>query len=1499
LPSGINSGSFLSFSRQELIMFANWLGSTPLLSVTVAGRTYSPFTGLVREGNGFLFSREYSGNVAPGPGVENWTVEIRRMDYFGALSSAPAAPLFTVTTDDDQFVDSTGFVAANTILAVKIEQKLVGGVSRDVLSTILLSGTGAVLQAETQRATADDSDELWTSGIVGGRTAILWDNDSGGQQSLRLLILRPDGVVAVPETIVASGGADGDAVALGFFNTSPAFASHAVWRELNQGVNNVDIALAAVADATGVVTAGPTIDINATDIHAIRSTFLTGSNLTSGTRQALLTVTQTTLDLNNQPVIGFGLYVVDMDSSSVSFGTVLNTLSGTFSTQAVTTVRTVRLESSTVIYYTDGTTFQLRQYDDNLVEVNSHTIALAATQTARATSMGDGRLLVTLTDIVAGTSTVTYQILDTRTAALSQSLGTAAHLIAGTVLADEVNLGGGDDLMDGAAGDDIIRGQEGSDTLRGGAGNDTLIGGSGFDTMEGGAGNDTLIGGNEGATVDDNDNAASYIRATGGVVVSLGATSTVTGDASVGTDTLVLINTVYGSDFADSFTAAAVHNGSVSSVYDPFNMFAPGGGNDIVTGNGSTTLDYRTALAGITVNLNLGTAQGTAAGDLAGIGLDTFTGVQAVLGSAFADVLTGRDVFNDSLRGGAGNDVLDGGTGNDRADYRDSLSSVVANLQTGTAQDGQNGTDTLISIENLRGGRGNDTLTGDFLANTLDGREGNDTLLGGGDNDQLFGRAGEDTLRGGDGDDTLEGGTEFDVLDGGSGNDTLWGNSATSNADTDGNAADYRNATGGITVTLGQVSAFGGQVTGNISVGTDTLNGVSDIWATAFADTITVTAQFSALSVIRPGNGDDVITGNGRLRVDYRDAAAAIAVNLVAGTAGTLGGGNAAAIGSDTFTNVNAVTGSAFGDTLLGSDRTDVRESFRGLGGNDLIDGKGGRDQADYRSSAAGSVNVNLVTGVAQDGFSGTDTLVGIEDVRGSTTSDTITGDDNANDLDGDNGNDVINGGGGNDQIFGGGGGDTLNGGAGNDSLYTGNDASVDTVNGGADFDVLFLQGNGGNGVTVNGSNTTQGSGNASSGGITDTYSNIEVLIGTVQNDFFFGGGFDEQFSGGQGNDTFDGGFGFDTAVFYFDGYFLGAAGITVSMTGFGSGTVTGALSGTDSFNSIERIFGGFGNDIFYGGSGIDNFGGNLGDDQLYGGDGDDLLFGDQGNDLAVGGIGSDSLYGGFGADTIFGGAGIDFIYGDDDGDYLDGEGDVDVIYGGNGGDTLVGRAGGDYLDGGFGVDVILGGDEGDSLIGGEDYDFLFGEAGVDVLLGGNGGDLLYGGADQDYIFGENDGDFVLGEGGDDIIYGGEGADSLYGNADNDFLTGENGGDVLYGGTGSDSLLGGAGVDYLFGEDGIDVLRGGQGTDVLSGGTGLDYFDFRAVDMLFGDADVISDFSLAEGDRILIDPAMQLGAVLAQAGADVTITLQVAGNPITITVAQATLADVTAGLLYV
>src|SRR5262249_28797634 len=126
-------------------------------------------------------------------------------------------------------------------------------------------------------------------------------------------------------------------------------------------------------------------------------------------------------------------------------------------------------------------------------------------------------------------------------------------------------------------------------------------------------------------------------------------------------------------------------------------------------------------------------------------------GDDLVWGDAGNDTLYGEQ-GNDTLYGGTGNDVLvggsgagvlDGGDGIDTASYETSNTAVVADLSLPVFNSGDAAGDRYISIENLIGGSGNDTLTGDWQDNVLEGGPGGDVLDGGGS--AIFSFLGGDT----------------------------------------------------------------------------------------------------------------------------------------------------------------------------------------------------------------------------------------------------------------------------------------------------------------------------------------------------------------------------------------------------------------------------------------------------------------------------------------------------------------------------------------------------------------------------------------------------------------------------------------------------------------------------------------------------------------------------------------------------------------------------------
>ena len=197
----------------------------------------------------------------------------------------------------------------------------------------------------------------------------------------------------------------------------------------------------------------------------------------------------------------------------------------------------------------------------------------------------------------------------------------------------------------------------------------------------------------------------------------------------------------------------------------------PGGGDDnLIEGGADTdTVSYDDGRRnGVTVSLGDGTPGDDGGPEDGSAGSrETLAGMESVIGSAQADVLTGDGVFNtisgrggdDVIRGGLGQDSLDGEDGTDTVDYGDHAAAVTVTLDSsGSFKNGSSGEfDRTFAFEAVRGGAGADALTSGYPAGNpvrLEGALGNDTLTGGASDDTLVGAAGSDVVNGQGGTDT-------------------------------------------------------------------------------------------------------------------------------------------------------------------------------------------------------------------------------------------------------------------------------------------------------------------------------------------------------------------------------------------------------------------------------------------------------------------------------------------------------------------------------------------------------------------------------------------------------------------------------------------------------------------------------------------------------------------------------------------------------------------------
>ena len=1037
---------------------------------------------------------------------------------------------------------------------------------------------------------------------------------------------------------------------------------------------------------------------------------------------------------------------------------------------------------------------------------------------------------------------------------------------------------GGQDILIGQNGDDILRGGDGHDILRGRNDNDLLYGDAGDDFLQGGEGNDLMDGG------DGIDRANFFLSLATDAQVGATVDLTIQGVAQNtghGMDTLVSIEHVSGTTFADTFTGDAGANwlwgqggGDTLSGGDGNDLIEIGstGSNMVSGGNGTDTLSFfnnNDFTSGVVASLLL---QGSSQAIVGG-GSFTATGIENLSGSTFNDTLTG-DAGNNILAGAEGADDLSGGDGNDTL-YGDGI---------------------IWMYNSNSGGSGPITTTPDMVALNIGAVAGNDILRGG---------AGVDILEGGSGDDLLYGGLGNDTIRGGDGVDTVsFEDVSVVNGIGVGvyllraENVNRSQGDGGFDIITGVENVIGSQISDTLDGdhgnnvltglggddlligegGDDTLNGGAGEDFLRGRDGNDIAYGGADNDFFSGGEGNDLMDGgDGIDRASMflslgTDIQAGATVDLAITTAQDTGHG------MDTFLNIEHVSGTTFADTLSGNSGDNW---LWGVGGGDTLDGRDGNDLlevgigANILTGGNGvdtvrlfdnitpplnvTVNLNL-QGAAQDTGSGLMTLSGIENVTGTAGTDTLIGDAGANTL------------------AGAAGADTLDGGEGDDLLL-------------GDGDIRMVSNQGGSGPITTIENLATFFGNA-------TYIGDDTLDGGAGNDRLVGGGGNDRLSGGSGTNIVDGGDGEDRAVY---GDATEAVSVVLNTGGNGFASTEGD-SLSDTLTSIEAVEGSSYGDFIRGSGGAE---------KLYGGDGQDIVRGEAGDDIVSGGDDDDFVRGGFGNDQVSGDDGNDYVHGGEGDDVIDGGAGFDrVAFSLQPTETQVGASidlniQGVAQDTGHGMDTLIGIEHAsgtifnDSIDGSAEGNWLWGQDGDDVLLGNAGDDLIEvgtgnhtvdGGVDNDTLLftvqtetptnitfslalqgseqafgagtiiasgfenlsGRDGDDFLTGDDQDNILAGGAGGDTLEGGEGADLLLGDglfgitgtngfsgeityeednaaaennpafSGDDLMYGGDGDDRIVAGGGTDELHGDAGDDILEAGAGNDIIDGGDGDD-----------------------------------------------------------------------------
>lgn len=621
-------------------------------------------------------------------------------------------------------------------------------------------------------------------------------------------------------------------------------------------------------------------------------------------------------------------------------------------------------------------------------------------------------------------------------------------------------------------------------------------------------------------------------------------------------------------------------------------------------------------------------------------------GDNALIGTSGIDNIFGFE-GRDDLIGGAGDDRLDGGAGDrDSANYYNAETAVNANLSTGIVSDGQGGTDTLLNIEEVRGGDFGDTLVGGEGFNSyLRGRGGDDVITGTNTDDNF-----NTDLDGGDGNDILTsvGGSGF--FQPGTGDDTVIGSASGFDMLSYFFSAGYADIAPNNGVTIVFTSVTAGTAV-DYAGGTDTFTDINRVEGTMLADVLTGAEGFQDF---RGYGGNDTIDGGAGVdRVDYLGTRSdfgeptGVSVNLADGTA------QDEYDNTDTLQNIENVRGTNFDDTLVGDSGNNYLEGRDGedtLNGGDGDDTLVGGDDDDYLNpgdNAQGYDRVNA--GRGDDTIEFSDAVFGYFDIDHFGLSGPL-----AVDIDGvGNTGTIAKGADGTTTLI-----DVAKA-MQADGLGLGGTAAADVYNvtiadngfmqirsfAGNDIYNLSSQGglirinyqdsNGQNGIAMN---LTTGIVADDGYGDTDQINRISgriEILGTDFADDIIGSDQDDSFILRLGADTLDGGDGFDRLRYDRSG----VESVTIDLS---AGTATGIWYDSSFLHTITDI--------------EHVRGSQTGNDELTGDDESNFLEARSGNDTLNGGEGNDTLDGGAGDDTFIFGAnsGLDEIRNFETGDTID-----------------------------------------------------------------------------------------------------------------------------------------------------------------------------------------------------------------------------------------------------
>ncbi|WP_198411892.1 cadherin domain-containing protein [Microvirga flavescens] len=320
-------------------------------------------------------------------------------------------------------------------------------------------------------------------------------------------------------------------------------------------------------------------------------------------------------------------------------------------------------------------TYHVRSLDNVIVEIDPYPELYRETDTVIA------HLDYTLS------SAVSIEILRAASEAGSLSLtgNSSANTLVGNDSGNTLSGGGGLDTLQGGKGSDRFE-VDADDVVEDAGGRDTLV------AMASGV--YTLASGIENAVARDGI-AGIYLTGNGGANVLSGNSLSNTLSGAGGDDDL------RGRDGDDVLQGGEGDD----------NLEGGAGADQLIGGAGIDTADYAGAKTRLTVSLDDPTQNtGEATGD-------TFSSIENIVGSDYADLLIGSNgaantlsggLGNDTLIGMGGNDVLRGGGGKNTAVYEGSFSSYTiitqadGSLRVSDSVKSRGGTDILVDVQELK-----------------------------------------------------------------------------------------------------------------------------------------------------------------------------------------------------------------------------------------------------------------------------------------------------------------------------------------------------------------------------------------------------------------------------------------------------------------------------------------------------------------------------------------------------------------------------------------------------------------------------------------------------------------------------------------------------------------------------------------------------------------------------------------------------------------------------